>query len=424
MESRCIAVVIVLLSLLSTVAQAKDCTGSVNITISGQYTWTQGNETAEAQYPLGAHFSPMICAVSNTAELFAVGSTASEGFRIIAEDGVETDLQRELETSENVKQVERRNDTIPGSIGEFSVTLEVSSNYSHVACVAMIAPSPDWVVGWTDTDICNSTTGEFITEEARLLRAYDAGTDSGKTYTAANEETDPRGVIERVGEDEDVIDNYGFINLRRSTSSDIDSDNISGDESNNSSSEESKDDSECFSGDVNVELKDGGLVKMSKLQVGDRVKVGHGEYSTVFMFTHKLPNAVSEFVKISLNSERSLTLTKGHYLYVDGALKAAQAVTTGDYLELGDGRVDAVDSVELVSSKGLYNPQTLQGDIVVNDIRASTYTSAIRPSLAHALLSPLRAMHHMGLSDPSAGVFEKGASYFAKMLPPGHKVEL
>ena len=57
-------------------------------------------------------------------------------------------------------------------------------------------------------------------------------------------------------------------------------------------------------------------------------------------------------------------------------------------LEGGVGRVTGVDVVERV---GLYNPQTVAGDIFVDGVLASTYTTAVEPELAHALLTPLRA---------------------------------
>jgi hypothetical protein len=49
--------------------------------------------------------------------------------------------------------------------------------------------------------------------------------------------------------------------------------------------------------------------------------------------------------------------------------------------------------VELVRGVGLYNPQTLHGDIVVDGVRASTYTEAVDPVFAHAVLAPVRAVY-------------------------------
>ena len=46
---------------------------------------------------------------------------------------------------------------------------------------------------------------------------------------------------------------------------------------------------------------------------------------------------------------------------------------------------------------GLYNPHTLQGDIVVNGVLTSTYTSAFSPVLAHLVFAPLRALYRAGV---------------------------
>ena len=55
--------------------------------------------------------------------------------------------------------------------------------------------------------------------------------------------------------------------------------------------------------------------------------------------------------------------------------------------------------------KGLYNPLTLAGDIVVDGILASTYTKAVTPKMAHAALAPLRMMYEIRvyLLGPSEG---------------------
>jgi hypothetical protein len=57
------------------------------------------------------------------------------------------------------------------------------------------------------------------------------------------------------------------------------------------------------------------------------------------------------------------------------------------------GRWTAVVSTTLVEATGLYNPQTIHGDIVVDGIVASTYTTAVDPQVAHGLLAPLRVLY-------------------------------
>lgn len=153
------------------------------------------------------------------------------------------------------------------------------------------------------------------------------------------------------------------------------------------------DGSTCFPSGAIVEMEDGTLNKMSLLRIGDRVHVGKRKFSDVFMFTHKVSDAHFDFIKISCVTTE-IVLTRGHYLYVNGALSPAKTVRAGDLVELGSGESSMVTSVSYVKRAGLYNPQTISGDIVVNDVRASTYTTTVEPIFAHVLLTPFRATYN------------------------------
>ena len=61
----------------------------------------------------------------------------------------------------------------------------------------MLAPSPDWFVGISGENLLNSdkTWKQSLTKE---LFVYDAGTDSGTTFTAANQDTTPKENIRRL----------------------------------------------------------------------------------------------------------------------------------------------------------------------------------------------------------------------------------
>jgi desert hedgehog len=152
--------------------------------------------------------------------------------------------------------------------------------------------------------------------------------------------------------------------------------------------------------------------------VGDRVHVGRGVFSDVFMFTHRARDAVSAFVALETASGAALRLTHGHYLYVNGALAAAGTVAVGDAVELGGGAADVVARVSTVTSAGLYNPQTVQGDVVVDGVRASTYTTAVQPAFAHAVLGVARALWRLG--GVSTDVLEDGGA--GALLPTGGSV--
>eukprot|EP00178_Gracilaria_changii_P026703 TRINITY_DN823_c0_g1_i1.p1 TRINITY_DN823_c0_g1~~TRINITY_DN823_c0_g1_i1.p1 ORF type:complete len:498 (-),score=82.24 TRINITY_DN823_c0_g1_i1:991-2484(-) len=146
----------------------------------------------------------------------------------------------------------------------------------------------------------------------------------------------------------------------------------------------------CFPGDAQVEMADGSFKNMDELSVGDEVRVGN-KFSRVFMFTHSKAETITRFLQLLTKSGRKLSLTSGHMLYVNGIIRAAEQVQVGDYLSLVDG-IDQVVKISTVVKKGLFNPQTVHGDIVVNGLLTSTYTSAIDTKVAHSMLLPLRVI--------------------------------
>lgn len=177
------------------------------------------------------------------------------------------------------------------------------------------------------------------------------------------------------------------------------------------------DGSVCFPADASVELENGSVKEMHEIMLGDRVKVADGSFSDVFMFTHKDASAVHDFVRISTVSGASLSATRGHYIYINGGFAAAGSAKVGDVLELGDGSRTVVDNVSIVKGTGLFNPQTVHGDIIVNSIRASTFTRTIEPSTAQAMLAPLRMLYDTFGVSPA--FLDNGADMIASILPKG-----
>jgi hypothetical protein len=66
----------------------------------------------------------------------------------------------------------------------------------------MIAPSPDWFVGVNGLNLFEN--GSFVNEKTIILYPYDAGTDSGTTYTSPDEPTEPPAPIH-------LIDDHPFV---------------------------------------------------------------------------------------------------------------------------------------------------------------------------------------------------------------------
>lgn len=67
----------------------------------------------------------------------------------------------------------------------------------QLSFIVRIVPSPDWFVGADSVDLCE---GDHWKENVSLeLFPYDAGTDSGFTFSSPNFETIPQDKITQVG---------------------------------------------------------------------------------------------------------------------------------------------------------------------------------------------------------------------------------
>lgn len=170
------------------------------------------------------------------------------------------------------------------------------------------------------------------------------------------------------------------------------------------------DGSSCFPADATVTLETGGMVRMDALHVGDRVAVGGGAFSDVYLWTHRDAAATPLLVRLATAGGALLRLTPGHLVYLAAAagggaaataprLVAAADVAIGDALVLdGPAAANASTAAAVVvavareAGVGLYNPMTLAGTIVVDGIRCSTVTAAVPGGVAAAelLLAPLR----------------------------------
>ena len=162
--------------------------------------FTVFNETAEYQIKFDAtwdptgvpfpHFSPLIGATHNENAVFwKTGDLATDGIEVMAETGGTFTLRNEIESNSDA------NSTILGSgIGSPGNTtinsITVTQDFPLVTLVTMIAPSPDWFVGVSGLSLKDGQ-GEWIDEVVVQLRPYDAGTDSGPSFTSQNDDTNP-----------------------------------------------------------------------------------------------------------------------------------------------------------------------------------------------------------------------------------------
>lgn len=117
------------------------------------------------------------------------------------------------------------------------------------------------------------------------------------------------------------------------------------------------------------------------------------------MFSHRSAHQLSDFLELQTTNNMSLAVTPGHYLLVGEGrdLIRAADVHVGDCVwTLPESQPDAAHQLlpsKLVSilpskQKGLYNPHTLSGTIIVNQVAAATFTDTIPPSFsAHSMLT-------------------------------------
>ncbi|CDF33865.1 unnamed protein product [Chondrus crispus] len=142
---------------------------------------------------------------------------------------------------------------------------------------------------------------------------------------------------------------------------------------------------------------------MDQLETGERVRTGDGAFSDVVMWTHRDAGwRGRNYVRVALADGQSLVAAAGHLVYVWRQGREAREVRAVEHVRAGDGMlavrkgaaggsaVVRVEAVDRVAAAGLFNPQTLHGDIVVDGVLATCYTKAVDMRVAHALLAPVR----------------------------------
>lgn len=159
--------------------------------------WTAQSHPTE--YPhANAHFSGIIGA-NHTADIsyWSPGTLASPGVQRVAETGAKSTLRAEIDVEINNGNTEQRlSGGNPGATGVGMVALDftVSDEFPLMFLISMIAPSPDWIVGFHDLSLLDAD-GNWINTAVIEAEAYDAGTDSGPTYSYPNTPTEPHEPI-------------------------------------------------------------------------------------------------------------------------------------------------------------------------------------------------------------------------------------
>jgi len=136
-------------------------------------------------FPSNPHFSGLIGATHRAGIRFwNPGAIATNGIEVMAELGSKTPLDvgigRAIENgnAENLLS----GDGIARSPGNVALAFDISVEFPFVTLVSMVAPSPDWFVGVSEMSLFEN--GDWADEIVVELQPYDAGTDSGNTYSA------------------------------------------------------------------------------------------------------------------------------------------------------------------------------------------------------------------------------------------------
>jgi hypothetical protein len=149
--------------------------------------------------PPDPHFSRLIGGTHDERVRFwEEGGLASEGIKRMAEIGAQAPLDEEVlsAVAAGTAQHLLAGRQQPANPGATRLEFEVGRDHPLVTLVTMVAPSPDWFVGVSGLPLFEN--GDWVREKEVALVPWDAGTDSGATFLAADRPTRPRQPISRI----------------------------------------------------------------------------------------------------------------------------------------------------------------------------------------------------------------------------------
>ena len=117
----------------------------------------------------------------------------------MVELGITKKLEAELKNESNKIRtiIKARGLWHPNLNGKTFAVFRVDKKHNLMSLVSMLGPSPDWFVGVNSLNLCLRNCS-WASEIVLPLSLWDAGTDSGRTYTSPNEPSIPHDRIQRV----------------------------------------------------------------------------------------------------------------------------------------------------------------------------------------------------------------------------------
>jgi hypothetical protein len=165
--------------------------------VTFERTWS--SDTHPQDFPLLAHFSPVIGATHGTEfALFRDGGTATAGVEKLCEEGRHQPLDEEIRAqigAGSVGALIETPDPIRSAPGQALAEFEIDAAHPMVSIAAMIAPSPDWCAVAAGVSLLED--GRFVAEKTVWLEPWDAGTDAATSYRAFDQDMQPRGPMQR-----------------------------------------------------------------------------------------------------------------------------------------------------------------------------------------------------------------------------------
>ncbi|XP_041699384.1 spondin-2 isoform X2 [Coregonus clupeaformis] len=176
-----------------------DTTAKYSLTFTGMWSQT----SFPKQYPIyrpPAQWSPLIGVThSSDYHIWQRNAFASNGVREFSEKGEAWTLMKEVEAAgERIQSVYGlfSAPAVVGGTGQMTSEFEVFARHSFLSFLVRIVPSPDWFLGVDSFNLCEGDQWkESITLE---LYPYDAGTDSGFTFSSPNFETIPQDKVTQI----------------------------------------------------------------------------------------------------------------------------------------------------------------------------------------------------------------------------------
>ncbi|XP_076878598.1 spondin-2b [Brachyhypopomus gauderio] len=174
-------------------------TAKYSLTFTGKWSQT----AFPKQYPVyrpPAQWSTLIGVThSSDYHIWQQNEYASNGVREFSEKGEAWALIKEVEAAgERIQSVYGLFSTpaVFGGTGQTTTEFEVYARHSFLSFIVRLVPSPDWFVGIDSLNLCE---GDHWKENISLdLFPYDAGTDSGFTFSSPKFETIPQDKVTQI----------------------------------------------------------------------------------------------------------------------------------------------------------------------------------------------------------------------------------